>query len=286
MQIKKAALVYNRDKEDAMRIADNLLKNAYSLSVNFYVAESENLRADLAKDTDFIIVLGGDGTFLRAARMTFGKNIPVYGINLGRLGFLATGDVATLKEDIEKIVQGHYTLTARDVVKGSVIRNGKIMHTVYALNDLVISKTNLSRMTDLQVSVNGELLSVFRSDGIILSTPTGSTAYALSAGGPIVPPEVSCLLLVPICAHTLFARPVVLNGKDKTVVKILGNNTSLSLTQDGQVGYELLEGDLVEAEIERDFKVYTIEPEGKNYYDLLRRKLSWGFVSTKGERQA
>lgn len=282
--MKKVALIYNSEKDDAVRIVRSLLNSTQEYGVNFYSAQGKD-ECELQPDTDFILVLGGDGTFLRAARMTFGKKIPLYAVNLGRLGFLATGDVSTLKQDIQNIIQGRYGITEREVVKGTVWRGGVAVQTVHALNDLVISKTNISRMTDLQVSVNGKLLSVFRSDGIILSTPTGSTAYSLSAGGPIIPPEVSCLLLVPICAHTLFARPVVLSGKDKTVVKIIGSNTEMYLTQDGQLGYELQADDLVEAEIETAFKVYTIEPEGSNYYDTLRHKLSWGFDGAKGELQ-
>lgn len=282
--MKKIALVYNSEKEDAVRTMRTLFECAHEYDVDFYTVEGKD-STELQQDTDFIVVLGGDGTFLRAARMTFGKKIPLYAVNLGRLGFLATGDVATLKQDIQNIIQGRYSLTEREVIKGTVWRDGIAVQTLHALNDLVISKTHVSRMTDLQVNVNGKLLSVFRADGIILSTPTGSTAYSLSAGGPIIPPEVSCLLLVPICAHTLFARPVVLNSKDKTVVKIIGNNTDLCLTQDGQLGYELQANDLIEAEIETAFKVYTIETEGGNYYDTLRRKLSWGFNGAKGELQ-
>lgn len=281
--MRKVALIFNNKKESAIATAKRLFDWGAQNGIDFLLPKDEaeliNAAAceDWLKQAEFAVVLGGDGTFLRAARLTFGKKIPIYGVNLGRLGFLATGSPDSAEEDIKKILDGKYSLTEREVIKGRVVRDGKIVHEVCALNDLVISKTNLSRVVDLQVSVNGELLSNFLSDGIILSTPTGSTAYSLSAGGPIVPPQVSCIVLVPICAHTLFARPVILNGTDKTVIKLQTSAANLYLTQDGQHGFELLAGDSVEAELETEFKVCTIDPQGKSYYDLLRRKLSWGF---------
>lgn len=282
--MKKAIIVYNTEKKEACVAARELCTWGNKQGIAFEYLDNKTIKT-AQKNTDFILSLGGDGTFLQAARLAFGSTIPIYGVNFGRLGFLATGNILEVKQDIKKIVEGKFSLTKRDVIRGKVMRGGKSVKIVHALNDLVVSMTNLSRMTELRVSVNGDLLSTFRSDGIILSTPTGSTAYALSAGGPIIPPDVSCMLLVPICAHTLFARPVVLGGTDKTVIEILPCNSKLSLTQDGQFGFELLPKDTIEAEIETKFKIYTIETDGKSYYDLLRRKLSWGFNGIKGEQQ-
>lgn len=282
---KKIVLIFNTNKSEAVETAEKLLTSSALGEAEFLLPESEALLLG-AKGTDnfdgalFALVLGGDGTFLRAARMFFGRKIPLYGINLGRLGFLSTGLPENIEADIKKILDGKYRLLEREVIKGSVVRQGKTAATMYALNDLVISKTSLSRVVELQVSVNGELLSNYLSDGVIFATPTGSTAYALSAGGPVVPPNVSCLIMAPICAHTLFARPVVLNGKDKIAVELMSRTAKLCLTQDGQLGYELFAGDRLEAELAAEFKVCTIEPDGTSYYDLLRRKLSWGFNGT------
>ena len=281
--MKNVALIFNITKQQAIDSSKRLIAWGKDNGINFLLpkAEAQLLsKAEVenwAQIAEFAVVLGGDGTFLRAARLTFGKKLPLYGVNLGRLGFLTTGNVDTVEEDILKILTGAYSVTEREVIKGKVLRGGKVVCEAHALNDLVISKTNLSRVVDLEVYVNGQLLSNYLSDGIILSTATGSTAYSLSAGGPLIPPQVSCMVLVPICAHTLFARPIILNGTDKTVIKVNTSAANLYLTQDGQQGFELYDGDSVEAELETAFKVYTIDPSGKSYYDLLRRKLSWGF---------
>lgn len=279
---KKIVLIFNTNKPEAVETAKKLLASSAFGRRKFLLPENEALLLGTEGTNNFdgalfALVLGGDGTFLSAARMFFGKKIPLYGINLGRLGFLSTGLPENIEADVKKILDGKYRLLEREVIKGSVIRQGRTAATMYALNDLVISKTSLSRVVELQVSVNGELLSNYLSDGIIFATPTGSTAYALSAGGPVVPPNVSCLIMAPICAHTLFARPVVLNGKDKIAVELMSRTAKLCLTQDGQLSYELFAGDRLEAELAAEFKVYTIEPDGTSYYDLLRRKLSWGF---------
>ena len=151
------------------------------------------------------------------------------------------------------------------------------MHELHALNDLVISKGSLARVIDLEVKVGKEILSLFLADGLILSTPTGSTAYALSAGGPIVPPHVPCMIMAPICAHTLYARPVILSDTDNIIVIPKGDARSLMLTQDGQLGYELLPGDELHVVLDNEIYVQTIQLIGRSYYDLLREKLRWGF---------
>ncbi len=280
---RTVSLIFNTDKPEAVETAERLVKWGAVNGVDFLVSKEEGrllsggVKTETLNTADFVVVLGGDGTFLRAARMFFGSAVPIYGVNFGRLGFMSTGQPATVERDIRNILDGKYSVTEREVIRGCVVRNNELVYSMHALNDLVISKTILSRVVKLQVGVNGELLSNFLSDGIILSTPTGSTAYSLSAGGPIIPPHVSCLAVVPICAHTLFSRPVILSGTDRISVTVKGNGAQMYLTQDGQRGYELYEGDSVVAQIEPEFKIYTIEPEGRSYFDLLRRKFSWGF---------
>ena len=197
--------------------------------------------------------------------------------NLGRLGFLATGDPECAREDITSILENKFTLQQRHLIKGLVWRGERVVYELHALNDLVISKGNLARVIDLEVKVGDEILSLFLADGLILSTPTGSTAYALSAGGPIVPPHVPCMLLAPICAHTLYARPVVLSGTDRAYVTPKGDNRNLILTQDGQLCYELLPDDHLEAMLDPDIHINIIQLKDRSYYDLLREKLRWGF---------
>lgn len=229
------------------------------------------------EESSFAVILGGDGTFLRAARYTFGCAVPLYGINLGRLGFLAIGSPESAENDIEEIISGKYSVQLRRLLKGQVWRGNRLVHELYALNDLVISKGSLARVVDIEVRVGKEILSLFLADGLILSTPTGSTAYALSAGGPIVPPHVPCMIMAPICAHTLYARPVILSDTDNICVISKGDARNLMLTQDGQLGYELLPGDELHVMLDNQTFVRTIQLTGRSYYDLLREKLRWGF---------
>lgn len=282
---KKVGLLFNTQKPEAIDMAWRLWKWGRERGINFILPPHEAAALSLPEVSDdewrreasFAVILGGDGTFLRAARYTFGSSIPLYGINLGRLGFLAIGNPDSAEEDIENILEGKYTLQLRRLLKGQVIRGGRTVHELYALNDLVVSKGNLARVIDIEVKVGTETMSLFLADGLILSTPTGSTAYALSAGGPIVPPHVPCMIMAPICAHTLYARPVILSDTDTLLVIPKGETRSLMLTQDGQLGYELLPGDELQVTLDKEIFVETIQLNGRSYYDLLREKLRWGF---------
>ncbi len=291
MQKNNIGLLFNTQKPEAINMATRLCAWGKEHGLNFMLPPHEASALCVPEIPDnvwreevaFAVILGGDGTFLRAARYIFGYSIPLYGINLGRLGFLATGDPEEAEKDITSIIENNYTLQQRHLLKGIVWRGGRIVHELNALNDLVISKGNLARVIDLEVRVEDEILSLFLADGLILSTPTGSTAYALSAGGPIVPPHVPCMLLAPICAHTLYARPVVLSGTDHAFVIPKGDNRNMILTQDGQLCYELLPGDRLEAMLDPDIHVNIIQIKDKSYYDLLREKLRWGFNGIEGE---
>lgn len=285
MKTNNIGLLFNTQKPEAIKLADKLYTWGKEKKINFMLPPHEASALSIPETSDsiwkevveFAVILGGDGTFLRAARYTFGYNIPLYGINLGRLGFLAIGNPDSAKEDIISILDNNFTLQQRHLLKGLVLRGDRIVYELHALNDLVISKGNLARVIDLEVKVGKEILSLFLGDGLILSTPTGSTAYALSAGGPIVPPHVPCMLLAPICAHTLYARPVILGGKDKACVTPKGDNRNLILTQDGQLCYELLPDDRLEATLDPDIYISTIQLKDRSYYNLLREKLRWGF---------
>ena len=289
----KVGLLFNTQKPEALATAERLLAWGRNKGVRFLVPPHEASAISVPETPDnvwreevaFAVILGGDGTFLRAARYTFGHNVPLYGINLGRLGFLATGNSDSAEQDIIDILDHKYVLQRRDLLKGLVWRSGRVVHELNALNDLVISKGNLARVIDLEVRVKGEVLSLFLGDGLIISTPTGSTAYALSAGGPIIPPHVTCMLVAPICAHSLYARPVVLGDSDSVVVTPKDDTRSLMLTQDGQLGYELLPDDKLEVTLDKEVHISTIQLSGRSYYDLLRDKLCWGFngISETGE---
>lgn len=228
------------------------------------------------EQVDIALVIGGDGTFLRAARYVLGSPVLLYGINLGRLGFLASGKADEALMDIESILKGEYSVQTHKVLDGKVSRDGHDTYALYALNDLVLAKGALARVMHIEVHIGDKLLNTIPADGLIVSTPTGSTAYALSAGGPIVPPHVPCMIILPICAHTLYSRPVVV-GEDDTITLIpRGNHRDLLLTQDGQLGYEILPGDRIDISLSRTHKIDVLTLPSRNYYDLLQEKLRWG----------
>lgn len=292
--MQNVGLLFNTQKNDAIKKAEALKRWGEKNGIAFLLPEHEAFATGAygvpddvwAVNVEFAVVLGGDGTFLRAARYSFGRHLPLYGINLGRLGFLASGSPESAENDILAILDGKFTLQKRHMIKGILRRNGKIIHEMHALNDLVISKGALARVIDLEVRAGNDLLTLFIGDGLIIATPTGSTAYALSAGGPIIPPHLSCLLLAPICSHSLYSRPLVLGHSDTVYILPKGDTDNIVITQDGQLGYALLEGDVIEAGLSSDMYVNTIQLEGQSYFDLLREKLRWGYngINDRGVR--
>lgn len=282
---RKVGLLFNTDKKEAMEKAGKLLSWGRTNGVDFLLPDYEARAIGAAAEADaswrdkveFAVILGGDGTFLRGARCAFGSDIPLYGVNLGRLGFLAVGCPESAEQDILAILEGKYTIQKRDLIKGILRRRGEAIHEFNSLNDLVISKGAVSRVIDLEVRAGSDLLTYFIGDGVIIATPTGSTAYSLSAGGPIVPPHIPCMLLSPICSHSLYSRPLVLGASDKILILPKSDVGNIVLTQDGQPCSQLMAGDVIEAFIDPDISVSTIMPAGSSYYDLLREKLRWGY---------
>ena len=280
----KVGLLINPQKPQALELGKRLLRWGSENGVTFLAPPHEAAvlgvpgvsDEEWKNQAEFAVVLGGDGTFLRAARYVLGKDIPLYGINVGRLGFLASGDPNQAEENIQTILQGRFSTQKRRLLKGTITRGGSLVHEVYALNALVVTKGAFARVITLQISVGDRPLSLMTGDGLILSTPTGSTGYALSAGGPIVPPHVPCMLLVPICAHTLYARAMVFGDEDTIQVVPRGDHRDMMLTQDGQLGYELLPGDCISVSLSREKWVSMILLQDKDYYDLLLEKFQWG----------
>lgn len=290
----RVLLIVNTRKPMALELAYKLMGWSKKRGVSFVAPSHESAMLGLPEydwnisinPVDFGIVLGGDGTFLRAARMVMDYEIPLYGINVGRLGFLATGNPQMAEEEIERILSGGYRIQRRRVLRGDVTRKGSLVHVLYALNDLVVTKGPLARLIEVESRVNDYFLSLFPADGIIVSTPTGSTAYALSAGGPILPPHVDAMVMVPICPHTLYARPLVLGPDDMISLIPKSDQKEIYLTQDGQLGYELMVKDRIDISLAKDKNVLTVELLEDNYFDLLREKLQWGNVSIRqGEEE-
>ena len=224
---------------------------------------------------DLVVVLGGDGTLLKAARLYGHQEAPILGVNLGGLGFLTEISLDELRLLFEGILQGDYQTENRMVLTARIVREGEVYPVIPFLNDVVINKGALARIIDLETSIGGQFLTSYRGDGLIVATPTGSTAYNLSAGGPILHPALKTILLTPICPFTLTNRPIIL--QDDAVIDIrLGTKASeVWLTFDGQVGYPLNAGDVVR--VQKAVKsIRLIKTPFKNYFEILRTKLKWG----------
>jgi NAD+ kinase len=237
----------------------------------------ENVQFDeLGQRCDLAIVVGGDGTILHSARALADHEIPLVGVNLGRLGFLADISSTDMTQKLGEILDGHYHEEQRFLLLSQLQRNGEIINEGYAFNDTVIHKWNSVRMIEFETFVNGQLVNSQRSDGLIVSTPTGSTAYALSGGGPILHPTMNAIVLVPICPHTLSNRPLVIDGDSMIELAIKqGNQPHVRMTLDGQEDFEIHDGDRVLIR-KKEKKVRLIHPAEHDHYQILRAKLGWG----------
>jgi NAD+ kinase len=231
-------------------------------------------RSDLPGQVDVIVVLGGDGTLLSVARAVGDLGVPILGVNLGGLGFLTATTLDEMTAALEALVDGRMIIEERMMLAARVRRSGAAGNEFLALNDVVIMKSAMSRIIDLRVAVDGELATAYRADGLIISTPTGSTAYSLSAGGPILFPTMDALVLTPIASHTLTNRPIVLPGIQRIEVTLL-TNQDVMLTVDGQVGFGLRERDSVEV-ARAASRIRLIRFAHKHFFSVLRTKLKWG----------
>jgi NAD+ kinase len=232
-------------------------------------------REEVQQGTDLMIVLGGDGTLLSAARSLAGSPTPLLAVNLGGLGFLTAITVEELYPELERALRGEVRIGLRHMLRCALERQGEIIATYEALNDAVITKASLARIIDVAVHVDSHFVSNYKADGLIVSTPTGSTAYSLSAGGPIIFPSVEAFSITPICPHMLTHRPVIVPGHCHIRLINRALDGDAWLTIDGQVGQPLLEGDVVRCE-RSGHAVHLIRPPNMLFFDVLREKLKWG----------
>ncbi|HUI44951.1 MAG TPA: NAD(+)/NADH kinase [Nitrospirota bacterium] len=232
---------------------------------------------EIPKLVDMLIILGGDGTLLSAARHVADAHtdVPIFGVNLGSLGFMAEVSLDELYDNLEKAIAGKLETEDRMMLSAAVIRGGKRLARYRVLNDAVINKGALARMMELKISVGTGHLTTLRADGLIVATPTGSTAYSLSAGGPIIHPTLRCFVVTPICPHTLSNRPIALPDTVVVTVCLTSQSEDVSLTLDGQIGFPLITSDVVEIRKSR-YKMKLIKHPSKSYYEILRTKLKWG----------
>lgn len=232
----------------------------------------------VAEERDLVIAIGGDGTLLRAARIAFPANVAVLGVNLGRLGFLTDLTPEQVPEGLNAILDGNYTSEDRCVLQTAIVRDGDIVSRADGLNDIVIQKWNTARLIAFDTYVDGRFVHSQRSDGMIVSTPTGSTAYSLSGGGPILHPQLGAIVLVPICPHSLTNRPIVL-ADTATIEIIIGTEyaNESRVTCDGEAMPEILPRDNIR--ITRHAKtIRLIHPAGHDHFANLRAKLHWGYA--------
>ncbi len=233
-------------------------------------------RDTFIRETDMILVLGGDGTLLSLARMIKDRSTPILGINLGRLGFLTEIKTESLLESFEAVLEGRYEIDNRLMLDGEIIDdNGEVIVKETVLNDVVVNKAALARIMDLNLIIDGRFASDYKSDGLIISTPTGSTAYSLAAGGAIVFPNTDVLAVTPICPHALTNRPIVLNAHAVIEVTLNRPHENVYVTFDGQLGYRF--SSTCRLKVKRSQTVTRlIKPKGTFYFDVLKEKLKWG----------
>jgi NAD+ kinase len=231
-------------------------------------------RERVADGTQLLIVLGGDGTLLAAARALEGRDIPIFAVNMGALGFLTAITVDEIYPELERALRNEHRIAARRMLQCELVRNGRVVAQYDALNDVVLTKAALARMIDLETHVDAHFVATYKADGVIVSTPTGSTAYSLSAGGPIMFPAVDALCITPICPHALTARPVLVPGSSNIQMKVLSEDSTF-LTIDGQIGEPVHHHDTVMCRASSK-SVKLIRPPKMMFFDVLRAKLKWG----------
>jgi NAD+ kinase len=258
-----------------------LVKHGYSVTADAVTrqywpdAESAEREELVEKKPDFVVVLGGDGTLLSTARSVARAGIPILGVNLGSLGFLTEIRHDEISQALDAIHVGRCQMSFRTMLHCQVHRNGRCIADYDALNDIVMNQSAVARITDFQVRVNGTFVSDYKADGLIVATPTGSTAYSLAAGGPILASEVSGFVITPVASHALTNRPLVVNDKVLIEIKVTVSREQAYLTVDGQQGEPLEEGDIVQCR-KSEYKVKLFKLEQRSFFDVLRTKLKWG----------
>ena len=297
--MKRIGIIAKKNKPEAVSIARSLVEWLQPKKIEVYIEEEmgrllftsgPSLRAglplsdayinsversDIPDHVEMVIVLGGDGTLLSVARLVGVHEVPILGVNLGGLGFLTEITLEELYRVLERVIQGDFITDERVVLNAAVIRRGERMAEFIVLNDAVINKGALARIIDLETTINEEYLTTFKSDGLIISTPTGSTAYNLSAGGPIVYPSLHCIIITPICSHTLTNRPIMVPDDVEIRAILQTKQQEVILTLDGQQGFSLEFEDVVEVR-KAEGRILLIKSPYRQYFEVLREKLKWG----------
>jgi len=292
-QFSKIGIISKPDDPAIAATVLSLYQYLQSKSLEIYVDDvsasfltSELITAsnldDIGSSSQLVIVVGGDGTILHAAHNLIQKEIPLLGINLGRLGFLAEISPDEIEKELDQILSGDYKESGRMVLQASLIRDGKTIGSCSAVNDVVVHAKQMVRMIELESRVNDKHVNTLRADGYIVATPTGSTAYALSGGGPILHPSIDALVLVPICPHTLSNRPIVVDADSRVEILLSEENRHTALASiDGQIDMDFMPGDTIVIEKSKH-ALHLIQPKNYDYFDVLRVKLRWSTFPDTG----
>lgn len=271
----KKIFIFSKASLDATEFSENLKAWLESNSIESKVIQDlSELEGESIKSTDMLIIVGGDGSLLIAARRVARYGIPIIGVNLGRLGFLTELNQEDAINELNLILSRPLCVSKRMMLRATLYRDGKEILTADVLNDVVVNKAILARIVDVALYMGDRYITTYNGDGIIISTPNGSTAYALSAGGPIVYPSMDVFVVVPICPHTLTDRPLILPTVESITIDIVSKEKDAWLTLDGQEGTQLFYGDRIVVK-KSPYYTYLIKTPDKNYFDILREKLNW-----------
>jgi len=283
--VKRLALVCHPNRPSALEMGELVLQWARErhvaikmdteIATRFHREDLGATRQEMTKFADTVLVLGGDGSILEAVRAFAPDQLPIAGVNLGHLGFLTIGTTEDTFKILERLHLGSYVVQEHMMLAARVIRDGKVVNRATALNDFVIVKDTISRVIDVSVKISGTHISSYRGDGVIFSSSTGSTAYSLSAGGPIVPPWVNLMIVCPLASHTLNARPVVTSDREILLAELSCSHAQVNLVTDGQEGFPLLSGDQVEVS-RAPYTARIVGLKSRNFFKVLRRKMKWG----------
>jgi len=278
-EIRSVGIVVKPNNDEALRTSNELSEwlDARGISVKCspFVGDHECREGEFDLAADLVVVLGGDGTMISTARLVGDAQILVLGVNYGSLGYLAEFRIEEMFPALEAILVGDYAVDRRVMLKAEHWRNGEMLAAGRVLNDVVINKAAIARIIGIDVKLDGQFVNGFRADGLIVSTPTGSTAYNLSAGGPIIYPSMNAVVLTPICPFTLTNRPIVVPDTAMIELELENENEGVVLTLDGQTGYPMRARDRVR--IRKSSTTFNIvQPANRNYFDVLRNKLKWG----------
>ncbi len=284
MKIKKIGIIVNEEKDKNLKITRQIVNYLNERGVEVYLPENififmkkmakVHLLTESVPELDIFFSLGGDGTLLRVTRLASLHNIPICGINLGGLGFLTQIGIKEIEHYLPSILDCNYQIEERMMLSGYIVREHKRKGSFFCLNDIVVAKKLYARLINLDMFINEEYVIEYAADGLIVSTSTGSTAYSLSAGGPIIYPALKTIIITPICPHTLSARALVVPHRDNIKLIIKSKSEEVMLTVDGQQGFDLAENDVIVIQ-KAKYKTQLVTFPEKSFYGILRKKLKW-----------